>query len=202
MEQFEVGENGLLSERPAMDLAAWYSKYCPDTQPLAFEAQFMLMRAYMSLKLDSPFELRNGLTRARYNVLRLLAQSPDERLLMTDIVTGMKVSPTNITKLVDVLVVDDYVARAADAHDKRKFWVELTPRGKEVFLEMIPDVGHHVQAFWTGISENEMKTLIHLLSRLRLNAMTSESFAQHAESLVEPASTVSGKAALEPIGSY
>jgi DNA-binding MarR family transcriptional regulator len=156
----------------------------------------------MSLKLDSPFELRGGLTRARYNVLRLLAQSPDERLLMTDIVIGMNVSPTNITKLVDVLAKDGYVVRVPDRVDKRKFWVELLPAGRGIFEEMIPEVGDHVQAFWTGITEKEMRTLIHLLARLRMNILTSETFAQHAETLVTPPAIVSGRTAREPVGSY
>ena len=202
MDQFEVGEDGLLSETPITDLASWYSQHCPQTPHLAFEAQFMLMRTYMSLKLDSPFELRGGITRARYNVLRMLAQSPEQRLQMTDIVTGMNVSPTNITKLVDVLVDDNYVRRAPDPDDKRKFWVELLPQGQRIFEEIVPDVGDHVRAFWTGISEREMRTLVHLLSRIRLNAMTADSFAQHARSLVTPPAIVSGAVAREPVSTY
>jgi DNA-binding MarR family transcriptional regulator len=202
MNLFEVGEDGLLSEKSVADLAAWYKQYCPKTPVLAFEAQFMLMRTYMSLKLDSPFELRGGLTRARYNVLRLLAQAEDQRMLMTDIVQGMNVSPTNITKLVDVLVEAGYVRRVPDPTDKRKFWVELMPEGHQVFSDVVPDVGEHVSAFWDGISEQEMRTLIHLLSRCRLNAITSDSFAEHAESLVGPSAMVSGAVAQEPISSY
>lgn len=202
MNQFEVGGDGLLSEKPITELAAWYNEHCPKTPSLAFEAQFMIMRTYMSLKLDSPFELRGGITRARYNVLRFLAQAPDDRLLMTDLVTGMNVSPTNITKLVDVLVEDDCVRRAPDPGDKRKFWVELLPHGRQLFEEIIPDVGDHVGAFWDGISEKEMRTFIHLLSRVRLNAMTTESFAAHAKSLATPPAMISGAAAQEPISGY
>ncbi len=192
MNQFEVGGDGLLSEKPITELAAWYNEQCPDTPSLAFEAQFMIMRTYMSLK-------RGGITRARYNVLRFLAQTPDDRLLMTDLVTGMNVSPTNITKLVDVLVEDDCVCRVPDPQDKRKFWVKLLPRGRQLFEEIIPDVGDHVGAFWEGISEKELRTLVHLLSRVRLNAMTSESFAAHAKSLITPPTMVSGAAAQEPL---
>ena len=202
MNLFEVGEDGLLSESSVAELAAWYKHYCPETPALAFEAQFMLMRTYMSLKLDSPFELRGGLTRARYNVLRLLAQAEDQRMLMTDIVQGMNVSPTNITKLVDVLVESNYVRRVPDPLDKRKFWVELTPEGHQVFADVVPDVGDHVRSFWQGISEQEMRTLIHLLSRCRLNAMTSDAFADHAESLISPPAMVSGATAREPISTY
>jgi DNA-binding MarR family transcriptional regulator len=202
MNQFEVGEDRLLTETPVADLARWYNEHCPATPTLAFEAQFMLMRAYMSLKLDSPFELRGGITRARYNVLRILTQAPGERLLMTDIVIKMSVSPTNITKLVDVLVADNYVRRVPDTVDKRKFWVELTPEGRDVFDQIIPDVGAHVRAFWNGISDEEMRMLIHLLARIRLNAMTSHSFAQHAKSLATPPAVMTGVVATEPPASY
>jgi hypothetical protein len=44
--------------------------------------------------------------------------------------------------------------------------------------------------------------LIHLLSRLRLNALTSESFSAHAQSLINPPAMVSGAVAREPISSY
>jgi DNA-binding MarR family transcriptional regulator len=202
MNQFEVGEDGLLSETPVSELAAWYNGYCPETPEIAFEAQFMLMRTYMSLKIDSPFELRGGVTRARYNVLRILAQAPEQRLHMTEIVTTMNVSPTNVTKLVDVLVEDNYVQRMPDPADKRKFLVELLPDGKRVFEEIVPDVGDHVRAFWSGVTDQEMRTLVHLLARIRLNAMTSEAFAQHAKELATPPAMISGRVAQEPIAGY
>jgi DNA-binding MarR family transcriptional regulator len=202
MSEFDVREDGLLSERPVSELAEWYKKYCPKTGLLAFEAQFMLMRTYMSLKLDSPFELRGGLTRARYNVLRLLAQAKDERLLMTDIVQAMSVSPTNITKLVDVLVKDDYVRRVPDAQDKRKFWVELMPAGAKIFEDLIPNVGDHVRNIWDGISEQEQRMLIHLLVRVRQNILTSAAFLEQYRQVATPPSIMTGKTAREPVGSY
>jgi DNA-binding MarR family transcriptional regulator len=202
MTQFDVREDGLLAEQPVSELAGWYRKYCPETDIMAFEAQFMLMRAYMSLKLDSPFELRGGLTRARYNVLRLLAQSKDERLHMTDIVQAMNVSPTNITKLVDVLAADNYVRRVPDPNDKRKFWVELMPEGAKIFEDTIPAVGDHVRLIWDGITEREKRLLIHLLVRVRQNILTSAAFMKQYRQLATPPAIVTGKTAREPIGSY
>jgi DNA-binding MarR family transcriptional regulator len=202
MNQFEVGSDGLLTEGPIAELADWYHKHCPNTPAAAFEAQFMLMRAYMTLKLDSPFELRGGITRARYNVLRLLSQAHEERLQMSDIVTGMNVSPTAVTKLVDMLVEDDCVRRVPDPDDKRKFWVEMMPHGRELFEELIPEVGKHVGAFWSGITPEEMRTLTHLLARIRLNAITSPAFQEHAAWLVSPPSMVSEAVAREPVSGY
>jgi hypothetical protein len=47
-----------------------------------------------------------------------------------------------------------------------------------------------------------MRTLVHLLARIRLNAMTSEAFAQHAKELATPSVMVSGRVAQEPIAGY
>src|SRR5690606_21610297 len=99
--QFIVGDTGLLSETAACEQARWYAARCPELDPLDFEAHYMLTRAYSALRNDTPFERRSGLTKARYDVLRMLHSDPDNRKLMTDIVQAMNVSPTNITKLVD-----------------------------------------------------------------------------------------------------
>ena len=40
--------------------------------PIDFEAHIMIMRAYAALRVDAPFERRGGMTKARYNVLRML----------------------------------------------------------------------------------------------------------------------------------
>jgi DNA-binding MarR family transcriptional regulator len=173
MVQFDVADEGYLCETAVADLATWYQSRCPRTDEVAFEAHFMLMRAYATLNMDSPFELRGGLTRARYNVLRLLAQAPDRRLPMTEMVQGLSVSPTNITKLVDGLVKDKFVRRIGDRDDKRKFWVELMPEGLAAFEIALPDVGEHVRSLWQGLSRSELKLLIHLLAKFRLHRFTS-----------------------------
>ena len=117
--QFVVGENGLLTEAAALEQAAWYAALFPESDPLDFEAHIMVMRAYDALKIDAPFEHKGGLTKARYNVLRMLYVANENRVLMTDIVQSMNVSPTNITKLVDGLERDEYVRRVGSLNDKR-----------------------------------------------------------------------------------
>ena len=184
MQQFHfvVGENGLLSEPAASEQAGWYVSKCPELDPLDFEAHIMLMRAYAALKTDAPFERRGGLTKARYNVLRMLHGAEGTRKLMTDIVVGMNVSPTNITKLVDGLERDGYVRRAGNLKDKRKVWVELLPAGAEVVEETLPDVVRHVSSLWQGLSREDKKVLVHLLAKLRLDILT-HSAEEHVEGL-------------------
>ena len=177
---FVVGEGGLLSEPAATEQADWYVRKCPELDPLDFEAHIMVMRAYAALKTDTPFERRGGLTKARYNVLRMLHGAEGNRKLMTDIVVGMNVSPTNITKLVDGLERDGYVRRVGNLKDKRKVWVELLPAGSDVVEEILPDVVRYVSSLWQGLSREEKKVLVHLLAKLRLDILT-HSAEEHVE---------------------
>ena len=173
MAQFVVGEDGFVTEAAATEQAQWYVSKCPDVEPVDFEAHIMLIRAYAALKIDAPFERRGGgLTKARYNVLRLLYTAADGRMLMTELVHSMNVSPTTITKLVDGLEEDDSVRRVGNIRDKRKIWVELMPKGREVVEDTFPEVVRHIGGLWVGLSPQEKKVLIHLLSKLRYGILT------------------------------
>ena len=116
---------------------------------------------------------------------------------MGEIIQGMNVSPTNITKLVDGLQKDGLVRRAFDASDKRKIWVELTSDGAEVVRDSFPDVARHVESLWQGLTLEERRVLIHLLAKLRLTILTNSSEAQVA-SVLSLQHMLSG----EPVAAY
>jgi DNA-binding MarR family transcriptional regulator len=170
MPEFIVGEDGLMTERAVCDLATWYNEHCPKTDRLSFEVHLMLIRTYGAMTAGSQFEARGGLSRARYNVLRVLHQAEDKRLLMSEIVDLMNVSPTNITKLVDGLVGDGLVRRVSHAEDKRKTWAELTEEGLQVVEMAMPGVATHTHRLWSAFSDEEKRLLIHLLAKFRLHA--------------------------------
>jgi len=187
MQQFEfvVGESGLMTEAAAAEQAEWYLSKSPDLETLDFEAHIMVMRAYTALQTDAPFEHRGGLTRARYNVLRMLHGDEQKRKLMTDIVISMNVSPTNITKLVDGLERDGYVRRVASMEDKRKVWVELLPSGASIVEKTLPGVVHHITHLWQGLTLEEKRVLVHLLAKLRLDILT-RSAGERVEGVCQP----------------
>jgi DNA-binding MarR family transcriptional regulator len=172
MAEFMVDEEGFMTEKSIHELAHWYSEQTRDTDQLSFEVHLMLMRASSTLATGSQFEIRGGLSRARYNVLRILYQNPEQRLLMSEIVEGLRVSPTNITKLVDGLVVDGLVRRVGHSEDKRKTWAELTDKGRHVVELAIPGVAAHTGRLWSGLTNEEKRLLIHLLAKLRMHNFT------------------------------
>jgi DNA-binding MarR family transcriptional regulator len=169
-ERFGI-EDGWVVETAVRDLAAWYSRYCPETSSPTFEAHLMVLRAYVTLTTGSPIQAAPGLSRAKYNLLRMLYQAPDGRLLIGDFAEGMNVSPTNISKLVDSLVTDGYVRRVDHELDKRKTWAELTPDGVELMEAAIPAVGENVEVTWAGLDDEEKKVLAHLLAKMRMHAL-------------------------------
>ncbi len=177
MPEFLIGEDGFMTEKSIHDLAHWYSERAPDPDCLTFEVHLMLMRAYATLAIGSQFEIRGGLSRARYNVLRILYQNPEHRLLMSEIVEGLRVSPTNITKLVDGLVTDGLVRRVGHSEDKRKTWAELTNKGQQVVELAIPGVAAHTGRLWGGLNHQEKHLLIHLLAKLRMHNATDDASA-------------------------
>jgi MarR family 2-MHQ and catechol resistance regulon transcriptional repressor len=168
-----VVSDGWLTERWVVDLASWYKEHCPGIDFQDFEAHLAVLRAYGTLTVDSPVETIAGLSRARYNILRLLYQREDRRLLMSEIVQGMNVSPTNITKLVDSLVADGLVRRVGHDQDKRRTWAELTERGESLLLDCVPQIGEHIKRLWSCLEDSEKTVLVHLLSKMRLNAQVN-----------------------------
>jgi MarR family 2-MHQ and catechol resistance regulon transcriptional repressor len=180
MPQFVVGNDGLISEAAAAEQAEWYVTRCAEVDSVDFEAHIMLVRAYAALKIGAPFDRRGGLSKPRFNVLRMLYASDEQRLLMSEIVHGMNVSPTSISKLVDGLEESDYVRRVGNMRDKRTIWVELMPKGREAVEDAFPDVGRYVGTVWSGLSHQEKKVLIHLLSKLRFGIL-SDAADEHVE---------------------
>jgi DNA-binding MarR family transcriptional regulator len=168
-------EDGWVTDSSVRELAEWYAAHCPGTSVAAFEAHLMVLRAYVTLLSDSPVDTAAGMSRARYNILRMVYQAPEKRLLMGDFADGMNVSPTNISKLVDTLVNDGLVRREPHNLDKRKTWAVITSEGEEVVEASLPLIGRNVEEVWSGLDEEEQKVLAHLLAKMRMNAVSRRS---------------------------
>jgi DNA-binding MarR family transcriptional regulator len=167
-------DEGWMTDSAVHDLASWYNEHCPQTSLLTFEAHLMVMRTHANLLPGSPLDTSAGLSRARYNVLRLLYRAPNHRMLMGDFAEEMNVSPTNITKLMDTLVADGLVVRVTHEVDKRKTWAEITEAGIHMVENALPNVAEHVEGLWMGLDEDEKRALIHLLAKMRMHAAAND----------------------------
>jgi MarR family 2-MHQ and catechol resistance regulon transcriptional repressor len=194
MAEFLITDDGQLAEKAVHELAQWYSEQCPGIDSETFEAHLMVLRAQVALATPRPSSpIGSRVTRAQYNVLRLLYQSEDKRLLMSEIGKGLNVSPTNTTKLVDQLVRAGRARRVANPDDKRSTWAELTEKGRTEVETVLPDVGRATNELWSTLSREEKRVLVHLLAKLRLNFFTLAGDARTME-LASPGSANGSRA--------
>ena len=171
MTEFTVLESGALTEK-SVHAAAVRGSVASQGDSLTNEVHFMLIKAYTTftaaVRRNNPTRLSLG----RYNVLRLLFNSEDGRLLMSDIGDELEVSASIVTRLVDALVDEGYVRRVDHPDDKRKTWAEMTHEGRALFEEQLPLMREQIQRLWQGMEDDEKRLLIHLFAKLRFNLLT------------------------------
>jgi DNA-binding MarR family transcriptional regulator len=171
-ERFGI-EDGWVTEADIRNLSFWYNQYCPETSAATFEAHLMVLRAYVTLVSGPPIPGAPGLTRAKYNLLRMLYQAEGNHMLIGDFADGLNVSPTNISKLVDSLVADGFVRRTPHEIDRRKTWAELTEEGRELIEAVLPTIAQGVEETWAGLDDEEKRVLAHLLAKMRMHALAN-----------------------------
>ena len=173
---FIVREDGLLTERNAQELAAWYTNGGDDAE--SFEAHLMLLNAHASLMTSAQRGRRSGISRERYDVLRALYRAPGYRIPLSELGRNLNVSPASITKLINGLSRSQLAHRTRFADDKRRMWAELTPRGVAAVEEALPIVVESTKRRWQGLTTEEKRVLVHLLSKVVLSAQSSKAESQ------------------------
>ena len=173
---FIVRDDGLLTERSAQELAAWYTQGGDDAE--SFEAHLMLLQAYTSLMTSAQRGRKAGLSRERYDVLRALYRAPGYRMPLGDLGRNLNVSPASITKLVNGLSRAQLAHRIRFTDDKRRMWAELTPKGVAAVEESLPIVIESTKRRWQGLTKEEKRVLVHLLSKVVLSTSASRAESQ------------------------
>lgn len=78
----------------------------------------------------------------------------------------MLVTKGNITPIVDHLVRDRFVIRDQDTKDRRKTWVRLTAKGKQLFQEVLSAYEEEFVPLMNCLSQDELKQLSQLLKKM------------------------------------
>ena len=107
-----------------------------------------------------------GITLPRFDVLAQLDRSPGG-LTMGELSNRLMVSNGNITGLIDRLVAEGLVARAAEPGDRRSIRVRLTAAGKRQFDRMTPAHEGWVDTMMSHLDRQELQQLYDLLARLK-----------------------------------
>jgi DNA-binding MarR family transcriptional regulator len=121
---------------------------------------------------------KSGISRERYDVLRALYRTPGYRIPLSELGRTLNVSPASITKLVNGLSRAQLAHRIRFADDKRRMWAELTPKGVAAVEEALPIVVESTKRRWQGLTTEEKRVLVHLLSKVVLSAQSSKAESQ------------------------
>lgn len=129
--------------------------------------QVMELVSLLNRDMQLSFE-RDGLTEARAHLLWVLRAGPVTQRELAD---ALRVTPRNVTGLVDGLVASGHVRRAAHPADRRAFLVTLTDEGTALLDAMVAGYAEMHDVLFGGLSERRLRdfsrTLGGVVDRLR-----------------------------------
>jgi len=114
-------------------------------------------------ELMKPYDLSGE----QYNVLRILRGQKGKPANMCVIQERMLAKTSNTTRLVDKLLLKDYVTRNVCPDNRRKIEVLITQKGLDILKELDPKVDEHERLFANNISQEELELLNQLLEKYR-----------------------------------
>ncbi|MEJ3748424.1 MarR family transcriptional regulator [Actinomycetes bacterium KLBMP 9797] len=105
-----------------------------------------------------------GLTRARANALWAVAQHGP--LTQRQIADLLRVTPRNVTTLIDALERTGFVARTDHASDRRAVLIRLTPQGEAAAARMESEADALAQELFGDLSPTELATVTRALDHV------------------------------------
>ena len=90
---------------------------------------FLTAHALVTRRLDEDLRTEQQMTLAEYEALLHLAQAPEQRLRMNQLADRIVLSRSGVTRLIDRLVADGFVARSQCSSDGRGAEAVLTDVG-------------------------------------------------------------------------
>lgn len=114
-------------------------------------------------ELIKPYDLSGE----QYNVLRILRGQRGKPANMCVIQERMLAKTSNTTRLVDKLLLKDFVTRNVCPANRRKIEVLITQKGLDILEELDPKVAQHEGSFAKNLKPQEIETLNQLLEKFR-----------------------------------
>lgn len=138
--------------------------------PIALEKKTLLNIMYSQNVIGEKFNdvLKPfDLSVEQFNVLRILRGKNGKSTNMCDIQERMIAKTSNTTRLVDKLLLKDFVTREICPNNRRKMEITITQKGLDVLKELDPLVINHENSFTKNLTASELETLNELLEKFR-----------------------------------
>jgi DNA-binding MarR family transcriptional regulator len=138
--------------------------------PVAIEKKTLLNIMYSQITIADKFNevLKPfDLSPEQFNVLRILRGQNGQPTNMFTIQERMIAKTSNTTRLVDKLLLKEYVTREICPNNRRKMEVAITQKGLNLLVNLDPLIIEHEQFFAKNLSDLELITLNELLEKFR-----------------------------------
>jgi DNA-binding MarR family transcriptional regulator len=135
----------------------------------AIAAFVRLVRANAAVTrhLSAQLSADHGLNLSAYEALLHLARAPDSRLRRVDLANGLLLTAGGVTRLLDGLERDGFVARDVCPSDRRVTYAVLTETGRAKLREAAKSHTRQIRELLGGpYDEDELAQLVALLDRL------------------------------------
>lgn len=103
----------------------------------------------------------------QFNVLRILRGQKGNPTNLQDIQNRMVSKMSNTTRLVDKLILKNFVERFVCEKNRRKVDIFITSKGLEILKEIDPLIETMESNLTSTLTADELKTLNNLLTKLR-----------------------------------
>ena len=115
------------------------------------------------LSVLKPFDL----SLEQFNVLRILRGQNEKPLNLQDIQDRMVNKMSNTTRLIDKLLLKDFVERNTCAKNRRKIEIFITQDGLKTLSVLDPIIDDIEQQMTSNLSQTELELLNNLLTKLK-----------------------------------
>ena len=118
-----------------------------------------------------------GLTRARASALWEISHR--DTITQRELADALKVTPRNVTTLIDGLEKTGFVKRRDHPNDRRAILLDLTSSGKEITDRLKRETREFAKALFAGLSEAKLEQFVETLDLIigRLERLISEASA-------------------------
>ena len=126
-----------------------------------------IVKASEGYKKDADSIFRNyGLSFSKYNVLRILSNSPGGKNTITITSRIMLVSGANMTGIAKRLEKDGFIIRRSDTSDERITLLEITPKGRQAIKNISAEKDDLIKTYIEGFSEEEKTRILAYIKRI------------------------------------
>jgi DNA-binding MarR family transcriptional regulator len=134
------------------------------------EAQRRMNRVIRDPTLDSWVKL--NLTIAQLKSLFYISRH--RRVNLTGLASGIRVTPANVTGIVDRLVEQGLLTRTPDPDDRRVSWLTATDKGNTLINDLREGRAQNMRRILDKLTEEELSTVAHGFELVARAAEVSE----------------------------